>query len=166
MDAADTIAAVEEATATERSRLGSDKVLIALTDATLEPDAVWGALSTREAGIADTLGGWNEDDGTIRAAVARAAPAAADRRDRLDATPGEADALSARRGVETVTAVGRGPPRPGRGPPHRPRHPGPPPPRLAPPGCIGPRSRPPQLTGSGAIGTIRGPLGSEALTVR
>jgi len=95
MDAADTIAAVEEATATERSRLGSDKVLIALTDATLEPDAVWGALSTREAGIADTLGGWDEADETIRAAVERAATAAADRRDRLDATPGEADALSA-----------------------------------------------------------------------
>ena len=96
MDAADTIAAVEDATTTERARLGSDKLLIATTGATLESDEVWRSAATREAGVADALEHWaDEADGPVAAAFADAATAAADRRDRIEATPAEPDALSA-----------------------------------------------------------------------
>ncbi|MDS0260663.1 transcription antitermination protein [Haloarcula sp. S1CR25-12] len=96
MDAADTIAAVEDGTTTERSRLGSDKTLVAATDATLETDAVWRAAATREAGVAGALDGWaGETDGAVAEAFERAAAAAGDRADRIDATPDDADALSA-----------------------------------------------------------------------
>jgi len=96
MDATDTIAAVEDATATERSRIGSDKALIAHTGATLEADAVWRAVATREAGLADALEGWtDESEDAIAGAIERAAAAAADRLDHIDATPGERDSLSA-----------------------------------------------------------------------
>lgn len=57
----DTIAAVEDATTTERSRLGSDKALIAPTGATLERDAVLRAGVTSEAGLARVLEEWATD---------------------------------------------------------------------------------------------------------
>ena len=98
MDAADTIAAVEEATTTERSRIGSDKALIAATGANLEAEAVWAAAATREAGIAEALGDWaaeaGDDGDAIADAFDRAATAANERAARTDAAAGEADALS------------------------------------------------------------------------
>ncbi|MBX0302127.1 transcription antitermination protein [Haloarcula salinisoli] len=97
MDAADTIAAVEEATTTERTRIGSDKALIAATGANLEADAVWTAAATRESGVADALEGWAADatgGDAIADAFDRAGRAARDRAERIDATPGEPDALS------------------------------------------------------------------------
>ncbi|WP_324663427.1 transcription antitermination protein [Haloarcula sediminis] len=100
MDAADTIAAVEEATTTERTRIGSDKALIAATGANLETDAVWAAAATRETGVAEALDGWASDadatvDGAVVDAFDRAATAASERAARIDAAPGDPDALSA-----------------------------------------------------------------------
>ena len=97
MDAADTIAAVEEATTTERSRIGSDKALIAATGANLEAGAIWAAAATREAGLHDVLEDWTTDDdtdGTVADAFDRAATAAGNRAERIDAAPGDPDALS------------------------------------------------------------------------
>ncbi|WP_262175275.1 transcription antitermination protein [Haloarcula laminariae] len=103
MDAADTIAAVEEATATERTRIGSDKALIAATGANLEADAVWATAATREAGVAAALDGWASDaadgDGALASddivdAFDRAATAAGERAARIDAAPAGPDALS------------------------------------------------------------------------
>jgi hypothetical protein len=110
MDADATIAAVEEATTTERNRLGSDKLLIAVTGATLEEGAVWAAMATREAGVADALAEWDAEESEIQATVEQAATAAADRRDRIDGTPGEADALSKHLGTldGTPERVGAG----------------------------------------------------------
>jgi hypothetical protein len=112
MDADATIAAVEAETTTECNRLGSDKVLIAATGATLEDDAVWSAMATREAGVADALTGWSETqrDAGVGGAFERAATAAADRRDRIDATPDDTDALSAHLGTTggTPERVGAG----------------------------------------------------------
>ncbi|MDS0280871.1 transcription antitermination protein [Haloarcula onubensis] len=100
MDAADTIEAVEEATTTERSRIGSDKALIAATGANLEADAIWTAAATREAGLRDGLEGWagdarESDLDAVADAFDRATSAAGDRAERIDAAPGDADALSA-----------------------------------------------------------------------
>ncbi len=111
MDTADTIAAVEDATTTERSRLGSDKALIAATDATLERDAVLRTADTREAGLAAVLGEWAADaDGVVADTFERSATAAADRRDRLDTDTDDSDALAAHlRAVEgTAERVGAG----------------------------------------------------------
>ena len=53
-------------------------------------------MATREAGVAEALRSWAEDaDGEVGTAFEQAGAAAADRRDRADATPGETDALSA-----------------------------------------------------------------------
>ena len=103
MDTADTIAAVEEATTTERSRIGSDKALIAATGANLEADAIWAAAATREAGLANVLDGWTADTDAIADAFDRAEQAAADRAERIDATPGDPDALSAH--LDTVDGI-------------------------------------------------------------
>ena len=103
MDATDTIAAVEEATTTERSRIGSDKALIAATGANLEADAIWVAAATREAGLANVLDGWTADTDAIADAFDRAEQAAADRAERIDATPGDPDALSAH--LDTVDGI-------------------------------------------------------------
>jgi hypothetical protein len=111
MDVADTIAAVEDATTTERSRLGSDKALVAATGATLEADAVRRAAATREAGIATALAAWVDDaEGAIAGAFDRAATAASERCDRLEAATDDPDALAAHlRTVEgTAERVGAG----------------------------------------------------------
>ncbi|MFC6756315.1 MULTISPECIES: transcription antitermination protein [Haloarcula] len=97
MDAADTIAAVEEATTTERSRIGSDKALIAATGADLSAEAIWTAAATREAGVADALESWAGDTAggdAIADAFDRAGRAASERAERIDPAPGEPDALS------------------------------------------------------------------------
>jgi len=110
MDARATIDAVRDATETERDRLGSDKALVAATGASLETDAVLEAAATREAGLASALAQWSDElsddagaDGAVAAAIDESAAAAAERRDRLDAEPGEPDALSAH--LETVAGT-------------------------------------------------------------
>jgi len=103
MDVDDTITAVEEETTTELGRLGSDKALLAATDAKLAPDSVWTAAATREAGVADAIESWTVDDDsseTVQAAFSTAATAATDRLARIDAAPEPPDALSAH--LETV----------------------------------------------------------------
>ena len=57
---------VESAKATELERLGSNKLLIALTDATLEPEAVLRAAADSEHAAHTTFVGW-ADDGTADA---------------------------------------------------------------------------------------------------
>ena len=112
MDATDTIAAVEEATTTERSRLGSDKALIAATGADLSADAIWAAAATRESGLADALDSWVSDagDDAVTDAFDRAGQAAADRAARIGASPGDPDALSTHLGTleGTPARVGAG----------------------------------------------------------
>ncbi|GGO00802.1 transcription antitermination protein [Haloarcula pellucida] len=94
MDAAETLDAVREEAGTELDRLGSDKLLIAATGADLTPAAVREAAVTREVGVADGLSGWADDAGAASEAFATAAGAARDRADRIDADPGDPDALA------------------------------------------------------------------------
>ena len=92
MDAGATIDAVRDQTETERDRLGSDKVLIAATDATLETEAVLTAAATRESGLADILGQWaGETNSDVTTQFEATAEAATDRADRIDADAGDPD---------------------------------------------------------------------------
>lgn len=105
MDAAETLDAVRDASTTELERLGSDKLLVALTGANLTGDAVRAAAATRERGVANVLTGWAEDaDGVVGEAFTDAAGAASDRADRIGTDPADADALVAH--LETVTSTG------------------------------------------------------------
>jgi hypothetical protein len=96
MDPADTIETVRQTAATELDRLGSDKLLIAVTGGTLEPDAVRSAAVARERGVAGALERWaaDESDGAVADAFAAAATAAAERADRFEVSAGESDALT------------------------------------------------------------------------
>jgi hypothetical protein len=58
MDGEDLLGRVRTRTDTELSRLGSEKLLLAATDATLEPDAVAGALLTDIGAARDRLEVW------------------------------------------------------------------------------------------------------------
>ena len=92
MDAGAAIDAVRDRTETERNRLGSDKALIAATDATLETEAVLTAAATRESGLAAVLNRWAaETDGDVAAQFEATADAAAERADRIDADVGDCD---------------------------------------------------------------------------
>jgi len=92
MDAGATIDAVRDRTETERNRLGSDKALIAATDATLETDAVLAAAAARESGFATILDQWaTEADSDVATQFGAAATAAAERADRIDVAAGDAD---------------------------------------------------------------------------
>jgi hypothetical protein len=92
MDAGAAIDAVRDRTETERNRLGSDKALIAATDATLETEAVLTAAATRESGLAAVLNRWAaETDGDVAAQFEATADAAAERADRIDADVGDSD---------------------------------------------------------------------------
>lgn len=112
MDAAETIETVRQTAATELDRLGSDKLLIAVTGATLEPDAVRSAAVTREGGVARALEQWADDeaDATVADAFAAGATAAAERADRFDVSADETDALTAHLDAVdgTVERVGAG----------------------------------------------------------
>jgi hypothetical protein len=92
MDAGATIDAVRGRTETERDRLGSDKVLIAATDATLETEAVLTVAATRESGLADIYDRWAaETDSDVATQFEMAAEAAAERAERIDADAGNSD---------------------------------------------------------------------------
>ncbi|KZX47324.1 MULTISPECIES: hypothetical protein [Haloarcula] len=106
MDAGATIDAVRDQTETERDRLGSDKMLIAATDATLETEAVLTAAATRESGLADILGRWaDESDSDVATQFGAAAEAAAERADRIDADAGDPDGFIDH--LETVSGTAR-----------------------------------------------------------
>ncbi|EMA33552.1 hypothetical protein [Haloarcula japonica] len=106
MDAGATIDAVRDQTETERDRLGSDKVLIAATDATLETGAVLTAAATRESGLADILDRWAaEADSDVAAQFEAAAEAATERADRIDADAGDSDGFLDN--LETVSGTAR-----------------------------------------------------------
>ncbi|EMA19086.1 hypothetical protein [Haloarcula argentinensis] len=105
MDAGATIDAVRDQTETERDRLGSDKVLIAATDATLETEAVLTAAATRESGLADILGQWAaETDSDVATQFEAAAEAATGRADRIDADAGDPDGFIDQLGTASGTA--------------------------------------------------------------
>jgi len=106
MDAGATINAVRDQTETERDRLGSDKVLIAATDATLETEVVLTTAATRESGLADALGQWAaEADSDVATQFEGAAEAAAERADRIDADAGDPDGFIDH--LETVSGTAR-----------------------------------------------------------
>jgi len=106
MDAGATIDAVCDRTETERDRLGSDKVLIAATDATLEAEAVLTAAATRESGLATVLDQWAaEVDSEGATQFGTAAEAAAERADRIDADAGDPDGFIDH--LETVSGTAR-----------------------------------------------------------
>ena len=106
MDAGATIDAVRDQTETERDRLGSDKILIAATAATLETEAVLTAAVTRESGLADILDRWAaEADSGVATQFDAAAEAAAERADRLEVAAGDADGFISY--LETVDGTAR-----------------------------------------------------------
>jgi hypothetical protein len=106
MDAEAAIDAVRDRTETERNRLGSDKVLIAATAATLETEAVLTAAATRESGLADILDRWAaEADSDVAAQFDAAAEAAVERADRIDADAGNVDGFIDH--LETVSGTAR-----------------------------------------------------------
>lgn len=101
MDGDDLIERVEAATETERSRLGSEKVLLAATDATLEGPAVAGVLVSAFDRAAGRLEAWADavEDDDLVAVLADGASKYAELRDAArskwpDATP-ESDGLLA-----------------------------------------------------------------------
>lgn len=75
MDADDFVDAVESATATELDRLGSSKLLVALTDADLDAGAVLRVAATSERTARETLRAWadTESNETARAAFVEVA---------------------------------------------------------------------------------------------
>lgn len=100
MDAVDTLDAVREASASELERLGSDKLLVAVTGANLTSDAVREAAIARERGRASALATWaDESEGSVGGRFADATSKATERADRIDTvsevgTADEVDALS------------------------------------------------------------------------
>ncbi|MFB6223040.1 MAG: transcription antitermination protein [Haloarcula sp.] len=106
MDAGATIDAVRDQTETERNRLGSDKALIAATEATLETEVVLTAAATRETGVARVLDQWaDEADQSVAAQFKAAAAAAAERAERIDAGTGDSDGFI--NYLETVDGAAR-----------------------------------------------------------
>lgn len=75
MDADDFVDAVESATATELDRLGSSKLLVALTDADLDADTVLRVAATSEHAARETFHAWADDEpnDVARAAFAEVA---------------------------------------------------------------------------------------------
>jgi hypothetical protein len=90
MDAAALLKEVEAEMATELARLGSSKLLIALTGATLEPDAVLRAAADSEAAARDTFAAWAADETAPEARAAFEAVAEQER-DHLGRVTAELD---------------------------------------------------------------------------
>lgn len=89
MDGEALVERLEERKATELKRLGSEKALLAATNADLEPGTVLGVLAREHAAARDTYRSWATDEGSDRAreAFESAAEAEADRIDRLGTDP-------------------------------------------------------------------------------
>jgi hypothetical protein len=109
MDAAALVDAVESETATELDRLGSSKLLVALTGADLDADTVLRAAAGSERAACETFRAWadTEPDATAGAAFDAVAEQEADHYERVAAEldgfepPDEVDALHAYlRGLE------------------------------------------------------------------
>ncbi|MFD1512890.1 rubrerythrin family protein [Halomarina rubra] len=85
MDASEFTAAVERATATELDRLGSEKSLVASTNARLDTEHVLAAAARSEARAAETFEQWagDESDETVRTTFGRVADAERDHRERI-----------------------------------------------------------------------------------
>jgi len=62
MDGADLVTAVRTGASTELDRLGSEKALVAVTDATLERDAVLSSAAASERRAAETFQAWADDE--------------------------------------------------------------------------------------------------------
>ena len=96
MDGETFLARVEEETATELNRLGSQKLLLALTGANLEAEAVLSVAVASERAAAETFEGWADSEGDDRAREVFAAVAAEEREhyervaEHLDGEPSEA----------------------------------------------------------------------------
>ncbi|WP_255151388.1 rubrerythrin family protein [Halorarius halobius] len=95
MNGSEVVAAVREAAATELDRLGSEKSLVAATDAALEREAVLRAAAAAEARARDTFEAWADDGGPGGEAFAAAAATERDHHERvvalLDETPDAPD---------------------------------------------------------------------------
>jgi len=80
MDGQTLVERVRDGQRVELERLGSDKALIAATDATLEPDAVLGVFVGQERQLGDAVERWADqaDDGRVQEAFASAAASARD----------------------------------------------------------------------------------------
>jgi hypothetical protein len=85
--------AVEEARRTELDRLGSNKLLVALTDADLTTPAVLSVAAASEAAARDTFAGWADDeaDDEARERFAAVADRERDHYERVVASLREAD---------------------------------------------------------------------------
>ncbi len=92
MNAADFREAVESENRTELDRLGSNKLLVAVTDATLERPAVLRAAANSEYAARETFRSWadSEDDGDAREAFAAVAEQEDDHYERVLAALGDA----------------------------------------------------------------------------
>lgn len=85
MDGSEFLEAVRDAKATPLDRLGSEKALVAATDAVLEPDVVLTTAAANQGRVRDTLRAWAGADPSPRArqAFAKAADRADDHYDLL-----------------------------------------------------------------------------------
>ena len=91
MNAADLTDAVTDDQQTELSRIGSSKTLYADTRGEMDAETVHATAAAREAAARETFAAWADDEGHDEAAAlfTKAAEAAAERLDGLDAEPAD-----------------------------------------------------------------------------
>jgi hypothetical protein len=97
MDGDTLVETVRDRTATELDRLGSEKALVAATEARLDRERVLAATLAAERRAAATLETWadDEDDADARAAFERVAALERDHADRVAALRADTDAVDA-----------------------------------------------------------------------